>query len=83
MLTTMNTENLAADHAALIIDFLICHVSTDIQECLDMAKVEYEATDSALWLAVCDGLRSLIRQDCASQSERLLNYLCGKGGIPF
>ncbi|QEW21487.1 hypothetical protein LA6_003698 [Marinibacterium anthonyi] len=76
-------EKLCRDHAAQIIDFMAFQVSSNWQECLDLAEAEFEMSQSPLWLAVCDGLRALIRQQATAQSECLLAYLAGKDDVPF
>lgn len=78
-----DTEQVCREHAAQIIDFMGCQVSQDWQECLDMAQVEYEMSQSPLWLAVCDGFRALIRQEGDGRSEHLLAYLSGQDDVPF
>ncbi|MBB93853.1 MAG: hypothetical protein CML68_04505 [Rhodobacteraceae bacterium] len=71
------------EHAARIIDFLEHQTNGNWQECLDVARAELERTGSPLWLAVCEGLRVLIRQDAVNRSERLHGVLASDDDVPY
>lgn len=71
------------EHAAEIIDSLEHQTNGNWQECLDVARAELERTGSPLWLAVCEGLRALIRQDAVNRTARLHGVLASDDDVPF
>jgi len=76
-------EEARHDHASEIIDFLAGMTGGDLLESLSIARAEYEDEHSALWLAVCDGLAALIRQDEFLRHRRPSPYRREVDELPF
>ena len=71
------------DHAAQIIALLELQTNGNWPECLELARAELDRTGSALWLAVCDGLRLLIRQEAVFRSARPPEVPADDDSVPY
>ncbi len=71
------------DHAAQIMDFLEDLTDCDHRKSLGIAWAQYENTGSTLWLSVCEGIKTLIRQEVTHPSPQLQSYLIGDDDVPF
>ena len=76
-------EEICKDHAALVVSLLEDQTGGDLEQCLSIARAEYDATGSDLWLAVCDNLRVMRCQSASRLGTKLHAYLTGSNEAPF